>query len=331
MPPPAEESAIEPSAEVSVAPTVVSTTNSYSAIMKDLETSMKDVFETKVLNKGEKNWYKHAGMVVHYSKPEHQYEEIQKAKNPDKTITVKKILHTLPITQLREQYNITDESIKKYMVDHFLDLLPFQEKMTIIHHLYGSDKPLELSTEYEKRVKTYFDERILQSSEHVGITVMKDETLIIMMKQIKNGKTIWTEADEEDYEIIGKELLQYVIPRTPDKMNALLGFVTQFTSKKSNVKEMVFKIKDMTEKRNNFGARIDDAGKDKVIKILNKIVKSTYYTDDNTTFVSQLGLCIVIEILMRSFSDDLGKSDGKYYYLTPEQTVMSEIIKKSFV
>jgi len=334
-PPPSEESAVEPSTEVSVAPAVapstISTTNSYSAIMKDLETSMQYVFNTKVLNKGEKNWYRHAGMVVYYSKPEHQYEEIQKAKNPDKTITVKKVLHTLPITQLREQYNITDESIKKYMVDHFLDLLPFQEKMTIIHHLYGSDKPLELSTEYEKKVKTYFDERILQSSEHVGITVMKDETLIIMMKQIKNGKTIWTEADEEDYEIIGKELLQYVIPRTPDKMNALLGFVTQFTSKKSNVKEMVFKIKDMTEKRNNFGARIDDAGKDKVIKILNKIVKSNHYNDDNTTFVSQLGLCIVIEILMRSFSDNLGKSDGKYYYLTPEQTVMSEIIKKSFV
>ena len=335
-PPPSEESALEPSTEVSVAPAVapstISTTNSYSAIMKDLETSMQYVFNTKVLNKGEKNWYRHAGMVVYYSKPEHQYEEIQKAKNPDKTITVKKVLHTLPITQLREQYNITDESIKKYMVDHFLDLLPFQEKMTIIHHLYdGSPLAAEPSTEYEKRVKTYFDERILQSSEHVGITVMKDETLIIMMKQTKNGKTIWTEADEEDYEIIGKELLQYVIPRTPDKMNALLGFVTQFTSKKSNVKEMVFKIKDMTEKRNNFGARIDDAGKDKVIKILNKIVKSTYYTDDNTTFVSQLGLCIVIEILMRSFSDDLGKGDGKYYYLTPEQTVMSEIIKKSFV
>jgi hypothetical protein len=330
MPPPAEESAPEQSIEASVAQTAISTTTSYSTIIKDLETSLKYVFETKVLNKGEKNWYKHAGMVVHYSKPEHQYEEIQKTKNPDKTITVKKVLHTLPITQLREQYKISDESIKKYMVDHFMDLLPFQEKMTIIHHLYDGSPPTEPSTEYEKMVKTYFDERILQSSEHVGITLMKDETLIIMMKQIKNGKTIWTEADEEDYEIIGKELLQYVIPRTPDKMNALLGFVTQFTSKKSNVKEMVFKIKDMTEKRNNFGARIDDAGKDKVIKILNKIVKSSYYTDDNTAFVSQLGLCIVIEILMRSFSEKLDQQ-GKYYYLTPEQTVMSEIIKKSFV
>jgi len=323
--PPPEES----SESVAPAPSTVSTTSSYSAIVKDLETSMKNVFETKVLNKGEKNWYKHAGMIVHYSKREHKYEEIQKTKNPDKTTTVKTIPHELPITQLREQYKITDDDIKKYMVEHFMDVLSFQEKMTIVHHLYASDKPVEPSTEYEKMVKTYFDERILQSNEHVGITVMKDETLIIMMKQTKNGKTVWTEADEEDYEIIGKELLQYVIPRTPDKMNALLGFVTQFTSKKSNVKEMVFKIKDMTEKRNNFGARIDDAGKDKVIKILNKIVKSTYYTDDNTTFVSQLGLCIVIEILMRHFSAI--QDSGKYYYLTPEQTVMSEIIKKSFV
>jgi hypothetical protein len=89
---------------------------------------------------------------------------------------------------------------------------------------------------------------------------------------------------------------------------------------------MVFKIKDMTEKRNNFGARIDEAGKDKVVKILNKIVKSTYYTDENTMFISQLGLCIVIEILMRHFS----ANNGKYYYLTPEQMTMSEIIKKSF-
>jgi hypothetical protein len=330
-PPPTEESATEQSAEASIAPapsTISTTSSPYSAIVKELETSMQYVFNTKVLNKGEKNWYRHAGMVVHYSKPEHQYEEIQKTKNPDKTITVKKVLHTLPITQLREQYEITDEAIKKYMVEHFLDVLPFQKKMTVIQHLYASETHPATNNEYEKMMKAYFDERIIQSNELTGITIMKDETLIIMMKHTKNGKVLWTEADEEDYEMIGKELLKHVIPRTPDKMNALLGFVTQFTSKKSNVKEMVFKIKDMTEKRNNFGARIDDAGKDKVVKILNKIVKSTYYNDDNTTFVSQLGLCIVIEILMRHFSSI--HDSGKYYYLTPEQTVMSEIIKKSF-
>jgi hypothetical protein len=91
---------------------------------------------------------------------------------------------------------------------------------------------------------------------------------------------------------------------------------------------MVFKVKDMTEKRNNIGARIDDAGKDKVIKLLNTLIGSPKYTDKNTDFVPQLGICIVIEILMRLFSDQ--SLNGKQYYLSPEHAILSEVIKKSF-
>jgi hypothetical protein len=92
---------------------------------------------------------------------------------------------------------------------------------------------------------------------------------------------------------------------------------------------MVFKVKDMTEKRNNIGARIDDAGKDKVIKLLNALVETpNYYNETNTEFINQLGICITIEIIMRKFSED--KRMGKYYYLTPEQAILSDIIKKSF-
>jgi hypothetical protein len=88
----------------------------------------------------------------------------------------------------------------------------------------------------------------------------------------------------------------------------------------------------MTEKRNNIGARIDDAGKDKVIKLLNMLVGSPLdnptYTDKNTEFVNQLGICIAIELLMRLFSDQ--RLNNKYYYLSPEQAILSEVIKKSF-
>jgi hypothetical protein len=266
-------------------------------------------------------------MVVHYSKPEHKYKEIQKTKKPDKTIEVKTIEHSLPITQLREQFNITDAKIEKYMVDHFIEVLPFQDKMILLNHFYdpSSTPP---SSKYAKMMKSYFDERILQHDELIGITMMKDESIVLFIKTEKNGKIVWIEADGEDYNIFADDIIKYRITRTKENMNELLGFITLFVSKKSNVKEIVFKIKDMTEKRNNFGARIDDAGKDKVIKILNKIVKSNYYNDTNTTFISQLGLCVTIEIVMRHFSDI--NQDGKYYYLTPEQTIMSEIIKKSF-
>jgi hypothetical protein len=300
---------------------------SYENILKDLEISMQYLLNTSSLNKGEKNWYKHAGMIVHYSKPEHKYKEIQKTKKPDKTIEVKNIEHVLPIIQLRQQFKITDEKIEKYMVDHFIEVLPFQDKMILLNHFYHPNaKPP--SSKYEKMMKTYFDDRILQSNELVAITMMKEDTIVLFIKTEKNGKTIWTEADGEDYNMFSEEILKYRIPRRKENMNELLGFMTLFVSKKSNVKEIVFKIKDMTEKRNNFGARIDDAGKDKVIKILNKIVKSNHYNDENTVFISQLGLCVAIEIVMRHFSDTL--YDGKYYYLTPEQTVMSEIVKKSF-
>ena len=302
--------------------------SSFENILKDLEISMEYLFNTNSLNKGEKNWYRHAGMIVHYSKPENKYKEIQKTKKPDKTIEAKTIIHTLPIIQLREQFKISDEQIEKYMVEHFIEVLPFQDKMILLNHFYDSNTK-KSSSKYEKMMKSYFDVRIIQSNELVAITMMKEDTIVVLIKTEENGKTQWNEGDEEDYKIVSEEILKYRIPRSKENMNELLGFITLFISKKSNVKELVFKIKDMTEKRNNFGARIDDAGKDKVIKILNKIVKSNYYNDENTLFISQLGLCVAIEILMRFFSYTL--PDGKYYYLSPEQTVMSEIVKKSFV
>jgi hypothetical protein len=296
----------------------------FDAIVESMEKALFDVFHTQVLEKGEKNWYKHAGMIVYYSDPEHIFIETQKTKNPDKTISVKKIEHKIPITQLRTEFGITDEEIFVYMAHHYLDAMDFSHKMAIVRHFY-SDKR-EPDSENEDIIKAYFDRLIVRVGDLMGVVIMKDENLVIM---VENAEGAWTEADQEDYDVLGKELLKWRIPRVADKMNDLLGFITLFVSKKSNTKEMVFKVKDMTEKRNNFGARIDDAGKDKVIKLLNKIATpEVLYDDLNTAFVSQLGLCIMIEILMRAFSEK--RRDGKYYYLTPEQTVMSEIIKKSF-
>ena len=296
----------------------------FDAIVESMEKALFDVFHTQVLEKGEKNWYKHAGMIVYYSDPEHIFIETQKTKNPDKTISVKKTEHKIPITQLRTEFGITDEEIFVYMAHHYLDATDFSHKMAIVRHFY-SDKR-EPDSENEDIIKAYFDRMIVRVGDLMGVVIMKDENLVIM---VQNAEGAWTEADQEDYDVLGKELLKWRIPRVADKMNDLLGFITLFVSKKSNTKEMVFKVKDMTEKRNNFGARIDDAGKDKVIKLLNKIATpEVLYDDLNTAFVSQLGLCIMIEILMRAFSEK--RRDGKYYYLTPEQTVMSEIIKKSF-
>ena len=295
----------------------------YNQLVKTLEDNLSNVFHTNVLNKGEKDWYKHAGMIVHYSK--NNYFEKRKTKNPDKTITTTKIEHRLPITHLRTQYNITDTMIKKYMIHHFLDSLQFSDKMIFVRHFYSERNAPK--TENDISIKEYLEERIIQVNELIGMAIIKEETLILIVQNAETGD--WEEADQEDYSIMASELLRFRIERTSRQMNNLLGFITLFVSKKSQAKEMVFKVKDMNEKRNNFGARIDDAGKDKVIKLLNQVIDVPTYSDENCDFISQLGLCIVLEIIMRRFTEE--KRNGKYFYLTPEQTIMSEIIKKSFV
>jgi hypothetical protein len=325
--------------------TISSNSKPFQSIIKQLHTCLygeligneeiTGLVNTRVLQKGEKNWYVHAGMIYHYSKPENQYEEVKKTKEEDKAmgrgrgkvipIKVEITKHSLPIQQIRSLFGITDELFQKYIIHHFMDSLLFEEKIVIIRHFYSEN--IEPSSPEEEIMKSYLDERILKKDEQIGMLTIKDDTLILMMQNNETGE--WNEGDQEDYALMGGELRRFQIDRNPDSMFFLLGFITPFVSKKTNTREMVFKVKDMTEKRNNIGARIDDAGKDKVIKLLNALIETpNYYNETNTTFINQLGICITIEIVMRKFSED--KRMGKYYYLTPEQAILSDIIKKSF-
>jgi hypothetical protein len=298
----------------------------------DPKTSKNGVFNTTSLKKGESDWYEHSGMIFYYSKPENKYIEKQKTKVDGKAKTkkvdVQSNAHDLPIQQLRTEFGLTDELFSKYIILHFVDSLLYNDKLEVIRHFYTlGNAP---SSPREQTVFEYLETKIIKSGEETGLVTIKDDTLILIMQNNETGE--WAEADQEDYTLMAGELSRFQIERNSRNMYSLIGFITPFVSKKTNERELVFKVKDMTEKRNNIGARIDDAGKDKVIKLLNTLVGShpdnPKYTDKNTEFVNQLGICIAIELLMRLFSDQ--RRNAKYYYLTPEQAILSDVIKKSF-
>uniref|UniRef100_A0A6C0K1J0 Helicase ATP-binding domain-containing protein n=1 Tax=viral metagenome TaxID=1070528 RepID=A0A6C0K1J0_9ZZZZ len=298
----------------------------------DPKTSKKGVLHTTALKKGEYDWYEHAGMIYHYSKPENPYIETQKTKGEGKgrakKVEAEIIAHDLPIQQIRTVFGLTNELFEKYIILHFMESLLYSDKLDVVRHFYSLNNVP--SSPREQIVYEYLETKIVKSGEETGFVTIKDDTLILIMLNRETGE--WTEADQEDYTLMAGELRKFQLDRTPQNMYSLIGFITPFVSKKTNEREMVFKVKDMTEKRNNIGARIDDAGKDKVIKLLNTLVGSPLdnptYTDKNTEFVNQLGICIVIELLMRLFSDQ--RLNNKYYYLSPEQAILSEVIKKSF-
>ena len=262
----------------------------FEKLLKEIETSLNDVFTAKKLAKGEKNWYRHASLIVN---------------------------------ELKTHYGFTDESIRSYMIDHILDLLLFSDKMILIKHFYNNKKKNSPIGDLQIKIKNYLDKRLIQSDNYFGMVIMKDDVLKIF---IQNDNTNdWEEADRDDYELFVKDIVKFDVPKK--SINNIVGFVNLFVSKKSNQKEMVFKIKDLNQKRNNTGARIDDAGKEKIVKFLNIILGETRYTDTNTETISQLGLCAILELLMRKKTQE---NNNKIYFLTPEQTSITEIVKFSF-
>ena len=216
---------------------------------------------------------------------------------------------------------LSEEIIKVYFVYHMLDTLLFNQKMHIIQVLYSESwKPLSKTVEMkqiEEIIKIYFDRCIMRTVRKTGVLFNKDNSWKIYV-QSKENLTQWTEGQPEDATIFSAEILKKIVP--VKKLADRIGFMSLF---KNN--EMVFYVKDMTKKR-NIGARADSAGKVKVIELINYIQSPTQeiYTNENTKLISQVGLCIILEMLMRYKTEQSGPLD-KVYYLLPEQAAIIKV------
>ena len=94
--------------------------------------------------------------------------------------------------------------------------------------------------------------------------------------------------------------------------------------------EMVFYVKNLKSKR-NIGARVDSAGKVKIIQLINDVEGRAVYSSENTKSIAQVGLCIILEMIMR-YKTEQGQVpvpaqalDSKVYYLLPEQAMLIKV------
>ena len=109
------------------------------------------------------------------------------------------------------------------------------------------------------------------------------------------------------------------------KMNNNVGFIGFET----NQKDMVFKIKDTTNKRST-GYRCIQAGKGKkIIDILNEIegmknIEKTFVVKESKESVFEL--CIRIELTLRSYQYE--KLEGKTWFIDTETAIYNEFEKR---
>jgi hypothetical protein len=134
----------------------------------------------------------------------------------------------------------------------------------------------------------------------------------MFIKSTENPGT-WSPAqytDETLFSRIRKERL--IIPMERIHKTEI-GFMHPFKEK-----EVVFKSKDMTQKRNNKGAKCIDSSKPIVAAKIGLILNQpNIYTN---TDIERPELCVLLEILMRWTTEQNEESNGPVLFFGPERT-----------
>ena len=197
-----------------------------------------------------------------------------------------------------------DADLEQMIVDHAVESMMPMERLALVTEGAASGyKPLQ----------TYLAKQWVASNRpgdaRHGWWILVDnpkEPLQLFVSAIEIDGS-WTKADPEDANAFP---IKISVPSTAN-LTPNIGFFSIFDHK-----QMVFKVRDMTKKR-NIGARMDSAGKVRVIELVNAVQDEVNYTIESTKRIHQMGVCVILEALMRR-----PRSDGKRAFLLPEEAIL---------
>jgi hypothetical protein len=233
------------------------------------------------------------------------------------------------VYQLLLERSVSVAFIQKAAVYHYLDTLSKMEKLSIVNFLYKkSIFTPTINPVIENIIFEYFNSKTMESRRGKGIYISGDNQATLYILNTKTNEwDIAEPAQKPDFKIMIQQ--KYLIQPTVT-VNEFVGFMHLFKD------EMVFKTKDMTEVRNNFGAKCSSAGKLDVIKRLNQLISTCpiveerqfrYDAKDNAKDIVRTGFCVILEVLMRFYNTLL---PNHLWFLDVEQTLANELISRKY-
>jgi len=229
--------------------------------------------------------------------------------------------------KLSREYPDIKDYLLHLLIAHMIELLLFEEKVDLLNYIYSLKEITANSIEF--LIKNYFERKSITTKNNIAIILYNLNKIKIM---IFNSASIkWIEARPEDQREIAdtkevRELLDFKI----SDYNTIVGFMGY----EKNNKYLIFKTKDMMSNRDT-GARCDEAGKNKTIQLLNKIIGENKYTKENTKIikdedkniiqdaVGHVELCVTQEFILRYF--DKIRKNNKKWFLSPEMALYYKI------
>lgn len=263
----------------------------YEDLLDTITENVDNATKEHQIIQGEQDWYKHASLVWNH---------------------------------LQTVHELSYKDIVDNVIRHNMDTLMPQEKLVVVSHFY--EKVGREYNEIEKVIKSYLDENMVTYKNKSGFLVPRTKGWTLYIQSEKNA-SLWEEAEPEDirnFEI--SNTLSEKFEKPEAQYSNIIGFINMFR----NEKEMVFRLKDIYQMQNNTGLRINGLTpyKSDIIKRLNMIVdeddgKEPMYDLQKSKHIMQLGLCVIVEILLRVKTRKLHK--GKIWYMNPEAAAYNKI------
>ena len=256
--------------------------------------------ETSKLQRGNDNWYEICGIVMRKMMIE---DDIIPADSKEERLVI----------------------LEQFLIEHIVDSLMMQEKIDLLNYIYANknfENKLTKENERLKRfygkIKTYLLGKQIKSKDVIGFIMFNGPSRIENLNIFVLEDDKWVPAKPQDREDLEPAILKRYRQKT--NLNNYVGFIGFET----NQKYMVYKIKD-TENERSTGFRCDQAGKDKIIKLLNDIESDDRYAS-KVTKDGRNELCVRQELTLRSFQDR--NLYDKTWFLDTETAIINEFEKK---
>ena len=283
----------------------------YTTLMNQLKTNMEWVSQKNLtISTADTNWYKRVNPMV---------------------------------AELMNVHRVPADLINKYIVFHFLDTLKMSEKLALATVVNGLGEPDAVDANetlgYQVLLQMYFDDLTIFVDDNGksvrGIVLSDHENGKNQLNVLEEGITmVWRKAEYSD-EVLFKEARKNKITIPIERMNrTYIGFMHPF---KNN--EVVFKTKNMSELRNNKGAKCENADKSEIIEKI-RSVSNEPELYKNTT-IERPNLCALLEILMRWITDknnlhlnetaDIDDIASRVLFFGPEMTLEMNIVNTRIV
>jgi hypothetical protein len=244
---------------------------------------------TKTVERGNKNWYELCGIIM---------RKMVENEGIDKNILV------------------------KFVIEHIVDTLMLPERIDLMNYIWGDPNFFTISQDanfkfFSKNVQKYLQSKIIVYKKITAVVIYNGSSSIENLQVfVLNGKE-WLPAEPEDKRILSPEIDRKYRLKGKDNLNAYIGFIGFETAKKY----MVYKVKDTTNDRSN-GYRCDQAGKEKVIDVLNEIDGENDYKG---TKDSAFELCVRQELTLRNKQKE---DNDTIWFLDTETAIYNEFEKK---